>query len=103
MIVGMGNPVQTLPLSEAMLHEVDIIGSFRYADTYPYAIELTERNDSTLPDFQKLITHRFRGLESIPRAFEMAARAKDDEGNLVLKVIFENDVEQPLINRVSPR
>ena len=41
------------------------------------------------PDFEKLVTHRFRGLDGAERAFEMAARTKDEEGNLVIKVVVE--------------
>ena len=89
MIVGMGNPVQTIPLSAAALREVDIVGTFRYANTYPEAIELVSSKDASLPDLSQLVTHRFHGLENIPRAFEMAARAQDDEGSLVLKVMVE--------------
>ena len=90
LIVGMGTPVQTLPISAAALREVDIIGTFRYANTYPQAIELASGNDPLLPDLEKLITHRFRGLDDVERAFEMAARTKDEDGKLVLKVAVDN-------------
>jgi L-iditol 2-dehydrogenase len=90
----MGNPVQTLPVSAAAQREVDLVGVFRYKHTYPQAIELMRLRKeaaavSHLPDVTKLITHRFRGLEEVPRAFDMAARAKDEEGRLVLKVMVE--------------
>ena len=39
-MVGMGTPIQTLPMSVAHLREVDIIGIFRYANTYPTGIRL---------------------------------------------------------------
>ena len=90
MIIGMGNPVQTLPISAAALREVDLVGVFRYANTYPAAIELLSRASSpSLPNFGSLITQRYKGLEKIQEAFEMAARVKDDEGNLVLKVVVD--------------
>ncbi|KAL1842805.1 hypothetical protein VTJ49DRAFT_4134 [Mycothermus thermophilus] len=89
MVIGMGNPVQTLPISAAALREVDLRGVFRYMDTYPRAIELLAKGNPKLPDLTKLITHRFQGLESIPRAFDTAARVKDDNGKLVLKVMVE--------------
>lgn len=96
----MGNPIQTLPISAASLREVDLLGVFRYANTYPRAIELLSRHNSnknkdgespepTLPDLAKLITHRFSGMENIPQAFDMAKRVKDDEGKLVLKVMVD--------------
>lgn len=39
-LIGMGNPIQTLPIGSASLREVDIIGVFRYANTYPVALGL---------------------------------------------------------------
>ena len=89
MIIGMGNPIQTLPISAASLKEVDLLGVFRYANAYPKVIELLARGDPHLPDLSKLVTQRYSGLESIPMAFDMAARVKDNEGNLVLKVMID--------------
>ncbi len=89
MIIGMGNPIQTLPISAASLREVDLVGVFRYAGTYPRVIELLARGDPLLPDLTRLITQRFSGMDNIPRAFDMAARVKDEEGNLVLKVMVD--------------
>ena len=89
MLIGMGNPIQTLPISAASLREVDLVGVFRYANTYPRAIELLASKDPLLPDLTKLVTHRFSGLDNIPKAFDMAAKVKDDEGNLVLKVMVD--------------
>ncbi len=85
----MGNPIQTLPISAAALREVDLVGVFRYANTYPRVIELLASRYPRLPDFTKLITQRFNGMENIPKAFDMAARVKDDNGNLVLKVMVD--------------
>ncbi|KAK3331144.1 chaperonin 10-like protein [Apodospora peruviana] len=89
MIIGMGNPIQTLPISAASLREVDLVGVFRYANTYPRVIELLASENPLLPDLTKLITHRYRGMENIPRAFDMAAKVKDDEGKLVIKVMVD--------------
>ena len=89
MIIGMGNPIQTLPLSQASLREVDLVGVFRYAHTYPEVIELLASKDPLLPPLEKLITQRYQGMDKIPAAFDMAARVQDDEGNLVLKVMVE--------------
>lgn len=89
MLIGMGNPVQTLPISAAALREVDLIGVFRYATTYEDAIRLVTSDNPLLPDLKKLVTQRFEGLESVPRAFDMAGRVKDEKGDLVLKVLLD--------------
>ncbi|KAI4127489.1 MAG: hypothetical protein LQ347_004577 [Umbilicaria vellea] len=89
MLVGMGSPIQTLPISAAALREVDLVGVFRYADTYERAIELVGSGNPLLPDLEKLITHRFFGLDGVQRAFEMAGKTKDEDGRLVLKVAVE--------------
>ena len=39
-MVGMGTPIQTLPMSASHLKEVDIIGIFRYANTYPIGMKI---------------------------------------------------------------
>ncbi|KAI0906796.1 alcohol dehydrogenase GroES-like domain-containing protein [Ustulina deusta] len=87
MIIGMGTPIQTIPISAASLREVDLVGVFRYANTYPAAIELLAGQNERLPDISKLVTQRFRGLDNIPAAFAMAGKVKDEQGNLVLKVM----------------
>ncbi|KAF2190875.1 sorbitol dehydrogenase-like protein [Zopfia rhizophila CBS 207.26] len=91
MLIGMGTPIQTLPISAAALREVDLVGVFRYANTYPKGIEVVSKKDPDYPDFSKLVTHRYNGLESAVEAFEMAAKTKDDKGNLVIKVVLETD------------
>lgn len=83
----MGNPIQTLPLSAASLKEVDLVGVFRYANTYPEVLELLASGNPLLPPVLDLVTHEFEGLDSITDAFAMAAKVKDDEGKLVLKVM----------------
>lgn len=91
MLVGMGHPIQTLPLGAAALREVDIVGVFRYAGTYAESIEIVQTaKASGGPDFAKLITHRFKGLEQAVGAFEMAGKTKDTDGKLVLKVVIDS-------------
>ena len=89
MLIGMGSPVQTLPISAAALREIDLVGVFRYANTYEEAIKLVSSGNPLLPDLSKLITQRFKGFGAIPGAFAMAGRVKDDEGRLVLKVFVD--------------
>ena len=83
----MGNPNQTLPLSTAALREVDILGSFRYANTYPEAIQMMADQLPELPDLGALVTHTFTGLSNVESAFEMASKTHDADGKLVLKVV----------------
>ncbi|RDA88925.1 hypothetical protein CP532_5478 [Ophiocordyceps camponoti-leonardi (nom. inval.)] len=89
MIIGMGNPIMTLPISAAALREVDLVGVFRYANSYPKAIELLSNPPAAMPDLRTLVTHRFEGMDRINDAFLMAGRVKDDEDKLVLKVVVD--------------
>jgi L-iditol 2-dehydrogenase len=87
MLIGMGTRAAYLPLSTAALREIDILGSFRYANTYPEAIALLS-SKSPLPKLvAKLVTHRFK-LEDTQKAFDMMERGVDDKGGLVLKVMI---------------
>jgi len=76
----MGHPIQTLPISEAALKEVDLIGVFRYANQYERAIELISQGRI---DVTKLITARY-SLERANEAFEVLRGGKE------LKVIVTN-------------
>ncbi|TDZ38367.1 L-idonate 5-dehydrogenase [Colletotrichum sidae] len=89
LIIGMGTPIQTLPISAAALREVDFVGVFRYANTYPKAIDLIATKPPGLPPLEKLFTHRYKGLGTITDAFSMAGKVKDESGNLVLKVLID--------------
>lgn len=89
-MVGMGTPIQTVPLSAAHLREVDILGIFRYANTYPTGIRLLAgKGGMKLPSLDDMVTHKFQGLEKAKKAFELASRTVDDNGKLVLKVVIE--------------
>lgn len=87
MIIGMGTPILTIPMSAAALREVDLVGVFRYANTYPRILELLSKSPPGLPDLSKLVTQRFEGMDNIEDAFKMAGKVKDDSGNLVIKVV----------------
>ena len=84
MLIGMGSRNVLLPLSTAALREVDIHGSFRYANTYPTAIELL--SSGRLENIEKLISHRMPLMDTA-KAFNLLSRGKDDSGNMVLKII----------------
>jgi L-iditol 2-dehydrogenase len=89
-MVGMGTPIQTVPLSAAHLREVDILGIFRYANTYQTGIRLLAGKGSMkIPSLDDMVTHKFKGLAEAKRAFELAGRTVDDDGKLVLKVVIE--------------
>jgi L-iditol 2-dehydrogenase len=94
-LVGMGTPVMTLPISTAAHREVDILGGFRYANTYPAGIEMLKSESQTMdlisgPEddapLEKIVTHRFFGMNGVEEAFKMAARSTDEHGALVVKV-----------------
>ncbi|KAI6040928.1 chaperonin 10-like protein [Pisolithus marmoratus] len=84
MLVGMGSRNVMLPLSAAALREVDIQGSFRYAGTYPKALSLLA--SGKLQNVEKLVTHRLR-LDETARAFDLLARGRDEQGNMVMKIM----------------
>lgn len=87
--IGMGNPVQTLPVGAAALREVDIIGVFRYDGyAYPAAIALMASGRLGVIE-EKVVTHRLR-LEEGERAFMLAGKGVDEEGRPVVKVVIES-------------
>ncbi|CAI7632048.1 unnamed protein product [Penicillium crustosum] len=87
--IGMGNPIQTLPVGAAALREVDIIGVFRYdGSAYPAAIALLASGKVKSVE-EKVVTHRLK-LEEGERAFTLAGKGVDEEGNPVVKVIIES-------------
>ncbi|KAF7321885.1 PKS-ER domain-containing protein [Mycena kentingensis (nom. inval.)] len=85
LLIGMGSRNVMLPLSTAATREVDIQGSFRYANTYPAALELLA--GPTLGAVRRLVTHRF-GLDDAQKAFELMAKGRDEDGRMVLKVVI---------------
>lgn len=71
LMIGMGNGVQTLPMSAAATREVDLLGVFRYAGTYADAVGLAGSGDPSLPDLRRLISHQVRGAENVEDAFKL--------------------------------
>jgi L-iditol 2-dehydrogenase len=88
MLIGMGTRNTSLPLSAAAVREVDIQGSFRYANTYPEALALLA--SGTLQNLDKLITHRF-SLSDTACAFDLLTRGVDERGDMVLKVMIMSE------------
>ena len=88
-LIGMGTMTQFWPISEITGREIDIVSVWRYAFCYPRVIEIMDAvaHQSVVPDVRKLITHRFKGLDSIPEAYETASKTKDANSQLVIKTV----------------
>ncbi|OBT71802.1 hypothetical protein VF21_09337 [Pseudogymnoascus sp. 05NY08] len=93
-LVGMGIPNHTLPISELSAREINLVSTWRYADAYPRAIEIAKASitrspidGNTLPDMSHMITHRFKGLDLVQDALEMARKTRDADGKLVVKTV----------------
>ncbi|KAL3276723.1 hypothetical protein HHI36_012092 [Cryptolaemus montrouzieri] len=82
-LVGMGKDEQTVPLTGALIREIDIKGIFRYCNDYPIAIELVR---SGKVNVNPLITHRFK-MEDTCKAFKTAITG---EGNPIKIMIYPN-------------
>lgn len=80
----MGTSNAMLPLSAAACREVDLIGVFRYAHTYPTALSLL--STGKLKGVERMVTQRFP-LESADDAFRLLGAGKAGDGGLVLKVM----------------
>ncbi|KAM3960436.1 sorbitol dehydrogenase-like [Aphomia sociella] len=68
LMVGIGGQSVTLPLSDAMLREVDIRGSHRIANTYPAALAAVSSGVINLKPF---ITHHFP-MRQLEKALDLA-------------------------------
>ncbi|KAG4128774.1 hypothetical protein ERO13_D09G040200v2 [Gossypium hirsutum] len=80
-LVGMGHHEMTVPLTPAAAREVDVIGIFRYRNTWPLCIEFLR---SGKIDVKPLITHRFGfSQKEVEEAFETSAG-----GGSAIKVMF---------------
>lgn len=80
-LIGLACAEMTVPLTLAAAREVDVIGIFRYCNTWPLCIELLRTGKV---DIKPLITHRFGfSEEEIAQAFETSARGSD-----AIKVMF---------------
>lgn len=73
-IVGMGAPIQNLNIGLAGVHEVDLLGMWRYANTFGTAISLVETGQIKV---KSMVTHTF-DLEKAAYALEFVlGRPKD--------------------------
>ncbi|KAF9887855.1 hypothetical protein FE257_009515 [Aspergillus nanangensis] len=67
-LVGMGSPTQNLQIGAAAVREVDLLAVWRYANTFPTAIDLVQNGQVHL---RPLITHTFE-LSRAETALETA-------------------------------
>jgi len=88
MLVGMGTSTMSLPISYAATREVDILGTFRYANTYPSALALL--GSGVLKGVDDLVTHRFP-IGRTEQAFNLMRKGVDEAGCVVLKVVVDGD------------
>nr|GMC94417.1 L-idonate 5-dehydrogenase [Ipomoea batatas] len=80
-LIGLGQTEMTVPITAASAREVDIVGIFRYRNTWPLCIEFLR---SGKIDVKPLITHRFNFTqEELEQAFETSAG-----GGNAIKVMF---------------
>ncbi|WWC67990.1 uncharacterized protein I206_101909 [Kwoniella pini CBS 10737] len=85
--VGMGTKVLSLPCGPSLLSEVDLIGVFRYANTYPDALSLLA--SGKLGNVGAMASHYY-SLENAEQAFNDLRRGKDDNGKTVIKPMVGN-------------
>jgi L-iditol 2-dehydrogenase len=71
-LIGMGGDEIPLPLAHVQGFEIEVTGTFRYANTWPAAIALASSGEVNL---DRLVTHRF-GLDEVEQALSIAT--KDD-------------------------
>lgn len=84
-LVGMGTPNPTIPLGAAALREVDLIGVFRYASTWPDALRLLA--SKTMQSIEKVMVTQKYPLDQTAEAFRVIANGKGEAGEMVLKVM----------------
>ncbi|KAK9807644.1 hypothetical protein WJX72_005195 [[Myrmecia] bisecta] len=85
-LVGLGADKMNLSMEHVSSKELDIMGSFRYANTYPMCLAMIE---SKHVDVKPLITHRFGFSESeLLQGFDTAYRAAETKA---IKVMFNLD------------
>ncbi|MDQ8702645.1 NAD(P)-dependent alcohol dehydrogenase [Streptomyces sp. LHD-70] len=68
-LIGMGGDEVPLPLAKVQNYELEVTGTFRYANTWPTAIALAASGQVAL---DPLVTHRF-GLAETERALTVGA------------------------------
>ena len=70
-----------IPIIKAVFKELQILGSYRYCNTYPVVMDILASN----PNFKRLISHSFP-LEKTQQAFEFARDHKDECMKVVIDI-----------------
>jgi len=83
----MGTANLFLPTGPSFIREVDLIGVFRYANTYPDALALL--GSGQLGDVGRMVSHRYP-LDRAQEAFEDLKRGRDSHGKTVIKPMVGN-------------
>lgn len=81
----MGTSALLLPTGPSLIREVDIMGVFRYANTYPSALALL--GSGQLKGVEEMVTQRY-SLEKAEEAFADVARGRGTGGEMVVKVMI---------------
>ncbi|KAJ1679672.1 L-arabinitol 4-dehydrogenase, partial [Spiromyces aspiralis] len=79
-LVGMGKPQISIPVSELIIRQISFKGMFRYRDTWARAIRLIENGQINVKD---LVTHRF-DLKDAVSAFETAANPQSQSVKVLI-------------------
>lgn len=87
--VGMGTPEAMLPTANAFTREVDLMGVFRYNNTYPTALALLA-SGRLGAGISKMVSQRYP-LDRAEQAFVDVARGRDETGKGVIKVMIGPD------------
>jgi L-iditol 2-dehydrogenase len=77
-----GQDTFPMPVVAAIDKEADIMGIFRYANVYPYAIQLVSTGRINI---DPLVTHRF-GLAQVTEALDVAHERRDGAVKVIIDV-----------------
>ncbi len=77
-----GQETFPMPVLDAISKEVDIMGIFRYANVYPYAIQLVSNGRM---DIDPLVTHRY-SLDDVVEALDVAYERRDGAVKVMIDI-----------------
>ncbi len=77
-----GEDVFPMPVLQVIDKEVDIMGIFRYANVYPYAIQLVSNGRM---DIDPLVTHRYN-LDDVKEALDVAHERRDGAVKVMIDI-----------------